>query len=923
MTEKHITNKVKVFISSKCDNPDDYINGSFQYGVMRKSLKLLLEETNICEVFAFESGNATSFSVMSSYMDALSDSNLVIVIVDNKDGITNATMKEINRARAQNLKCIYVFCDERQKEPTELQKELILSTANPRYYIVHEFSDIPEAVYKSVLNDIISIYISYCRGRIDYINTEKLETLDNGNVEISIAGDSNIAKSIFKNFPYTKLLLTKEAGLSFGELEEKESEQDYNCACLLGQVIGSSFVEAPNFSKIKQDIKQLHKGNIQKLITLRYEAVEDYFTGNLNGCIKKLNTAIEFINSRKNIPKWLFNDVALDLRNIQIELDHEKDIINLQSAGQEYLDKDDEPLYYPVIDRIVSNNSEEILKKELMRTTQPPNTVNIGGASYILDNICNTFIVAYYYGSLTHMVMIRKRVFEYVGRLALEARMHRIFMFSVRLLLMSNEEKLLKQFLETYGENTNNTNETDIDNLLSALDKQPIKLMRLLSKELAIRFFGYYYSNDTFNRETNILLSIIKDCINKNYATSHLIKPIINAMNDNSYRFKEQVVLDFIYYLFDHGCKRYYDDAFLFLYGFHFKQLSIEEQKQYQKFMIDSINNDEIRNSCHYILYASQTLRQNETISHDALDEAVQTKNPKFYRDTYRLNVENHDEAEGWEFIEKFVKEIEYNNQTQGKGRIYTDSAYDPYITIGNILLKTRLKFDSKQLKNIMEAIKGTISSKTQTIEAKYRATELLVYMQLNQSANRQIKRFYHEMRLKKHEVIEAKEVFFDKGYSKGGIEFNICLLGIVLKEANETEFGIRLVDIQNSDISVQLRVLSTIEKMLQFNLSSFSSYVKNILFQFILHESMSPNGSVRFRAMSVMTKIKSKSYKEVCLERFVEMMDSEPYKVKVGLLYRFEKEEVMHNPKVRYIFDKGKVDSHYWVRTAANRFGI
>ena len=52
-------------------------------------------------------------------------------------------------------------------------------------------------------------------------------------------------------------------------------------------------------------------------------------------------------------------------------------------------------------------------------------------------------------------------------------------------------------------------------------------------------------------------------------------------------------------------------------------------------------------------------------------------------------------------------------------------------------------------------------------------------------------------------------------------------------------------------------------------------------------------------------------------------MMDSEPYKVKVGLLYRFDKEEVMHNPKVRYIFDKGKVDSHYWVRTAANRFGI
>ena len=56
--------------------------------------------------------------------------------------------------------------------------------------------------------------------------------------------------------------------------------------------------------------------------------------------------------------------------------------------------------------------------------------------------------------------MSDKRVCDYIAALTLELRNHKMFMFSVRLLLLSNEEKKLKQFLETYGENTNFTLKT-------------------------------------------------------------------------------------------------------------------------------------------------------------------------------------------------------------------------------------------------------------------------------------------------------------------------------------------------------------------------------------------------------------------------------------------------------------------------------
>lgn len=60
--------KVSVFISSRCDSVEDKKNGTVKYGVMRKSLKLMLEETGICNVYAFEESHATTVDVVHSYM---------------------------------------------------------------------------------------------------------------------------------------------------------------------------------------------------------------------------------------------------------------------------------------------------------------------------------------------------------------------------------------------------------------------------------------------------------------------------------------------------------------------------------------------------------------------------------------------------------------------------------------------------------------------------------------------------------------------------------------------------------------------------------------------------------------------------------------------------------------------------------------
>ena len=70
---------------------------------------------------------------------------------------------------------------------------------------------------------------------------------------------------------------------------------------------------------------------------------------------------------------------------------------------------------------------------------------------------------------------------------------------------------------------------------------------------------------------------------------------------------------------------------------------------------------------------------------------------------------------------------------------------------------------------------------------------------------------------------------------------------------------------------------------------------VKTLSFEEMLRKTIlagltdnSEDSDVRFRSISTMTKIKEKTYIEICLDRFIEIMESEPYLCKVGLLYRF-----------------------------------
>jgi len=71
-------------------------------------------------------------------------------------------MKEIRRAQELKKKSIYLFCNEKVKEPTEIQKELVDMPNGQKFKMIPQFGKFPEVAYESVINDVIDTYLSYC-----------------------------------------------------------------------------------------------------------------------------------------------------------------------------------------------------------------------------------------------------------------------------------------------------------------------------------------------------------------------------------------------------------------------------------------------------------------------------------------------------------------------------------------------------------------------------------------------------------------------------------------------------------------------------------------------------------------------------------------------------------------------------------------
>ena len=150
-----IATKIKIFISSICGNPEKP-----QYDIVRAELKDAIEKTGLADVYLFEGNGAATISAGNHYSWELEDSDVCIFLIDNADGIPGGVQTEIDIVKKFNIKALYYFCDERQKEKTPLQVGL-MGAQYAKSKTVHNFEELSRDGASDLINDILKIYHHY------------------------------------------------------------------------------------------------------------------------------------------------------------------------------------------------------------------------------------------------------------------------------------------------------------------------------------------------------------------------------------------------------------------------------------------------------------------------------------------------------------------------------------------------------------------------------------------------------------------------------------------------------------------------------------------------------------------------------------------------------------------------------------------
>ena len=114
--------KIRVFISSKCGDSEPGNLGRFDR--MRREIAKRLDSSPVFAPYLWERGGASTANAERNYIGELNDSDICVVVIDNKVGVTPGVQKEVDQVIQTDKRALFYFVSEFSDASTLLQSQL-------------------------------------------------------------------------------------------------------------------------------------------------------------------------------------------------------------------------------------------------------------------------------------------------------------------------------------------------------------------------------------------------------------------------------------------------------------------------------------------------------------------------------------------------------------------------------------------------------------------------------------------------------------------------------------------------------------------------------------------------------------------------------------------------------------------------------
>ena len=909
MSYSGVEHKLRVFISSKCGG---------KYTIARKALKKLLEATGLVEAYAFETEPASSEDTQSAYLEYVDGSNLCIFLVDNEDGIPAAVLSEEKRAKGKQLRLLYIFCDERKKEPTPMQDE-IKASLSQKYQVVHEFSDLVLTAYDSVMQDIISIY----KRKEEPFSVNDSNTRETNSEPVNLETQSLLVTNHFK-FPYVCSTLTKRIVSTDNDKETREITS-------LEQLLGDQLQMVLYLKRFDENVtdeicNEVIKGNsgeICEVLKLRFQAQKNYYFLKYADCIKHLQNAIAIVLKSPSIPTWIANDIAIDIRHVQIRMDEQNNQITLENPGQKIIDEINEPVYFPYLDRQIENLQEEISKKYYSQLSISPYTTQLGGIDNLFSPLANAFCIAQLHGSIVQTEITRDRLISIYSMLCILYDDHDLVVEYIRLLISNRDVKKLDTVIRTYNQSVDILSRQDINSVLNSVNNNLNSANRMMSKYLLASRLGYYMDDASYADLYKELIEYAMGWVCNEKRIYSIDKYIFAFLRQNNQRVKVKDIIEFICEIFQRGLARYYMDCFKVLRRLNYCNMDQKDQEKVKKILIEVADKDKETVLDQYYSATIIQFCKTTILPYEDLEGTIAEKHPQFYRRTFMLELSIQRNQDLSEHIKLYLDEARARNKTQGMNGTYSGYSYESLEVVHNIIKIGKINLDKTIINDIVDAALETLSSEGQTIQAKRSAIALLQLIYYKSPEQEIWGKVEEQMITNQATFSVGNEMDFFAKDTNFILSFQYALFLHSLSNYEKELLLEKLYSTDAMESYTAIQFLQIIALYLEITKDQVQDEILASAFlYYCIYMSQHKEQDIKYHATICLIELTNfANTRQLALIHLSQIMDSGSQTSKLAVMNRLGQIQFNEDDAyLRQIINKGKSDSNYLIRKTATR---
>ena len=887
------TNKVKdpiiVFISSKCDG---------KYREMRKRLSKLINDSPLMNSICYEEEGSRSVKSEEFYVNHVKSCDVCLIIIDNEDGISPSVLKEIDTAKKHNKKCLYFFCTENSSEKTQLQEDL---SAKEKYSDIPVFDQIPEKVIESIAGDIIYYYRYRNSDTVDYkisdINTDKYSS-----TILDISKESKVlCEYLFKVFQ-----------LNLSHDENKISNIEQEIIKFFQFVFNKHKFLEINFDILEEYFVSKTEEELKEILTQRFNALKLYFRGDLNGAISILSDSLVKATDDVNIPKWIVNNIAIDLRNVQNEKGNYENRWPILNTGQEYINKSKEPLYFPLLDRREKMFFEQIDKFQAdnlySESVKSYNLFNIG----LFQWISESFVLSLGYASITH-IQHAKNLMKVLLRTLVEMYDGYEFKKELFVLAVTSSDKELANFLLKSKQIIGTITSEEIEYTIGLIRNIDFFNNRLRSQCYLLHHFSDYINDSIIVSFLMEFKGEVIKWLNQDNRELNLEKPIFDALKKVITRFNYEDTIVILNIIFEKKLIRFYDSAFSLLCRMDYRWLTNQTQKKVGNYFI--FKNNEYQLDA-YGSYSNALINyiRNSSIDNTNLLRYIEENNSVLME---KINLELEHNTVPEKYIDKYIEDIISYNRTQGENGIFTFSAVNNFQTIFNIIKIDNVKLSEEIFNRLIDVCKQTIISDNQILSDKYSSFNLLFQIYFSQIRDHNWSKLIDVLQSNRNTLLVHSD-FTDENPIILSIQLN------VMKSIFDGNYNLVINDIlklSDENIFEIKRVISFLQTIFEFD--KFSPNGEFIMFctYFCLNMTKHYSRNIKMNATDLLIKLtKYEIVNQIILNQLSNMMDNSNSDIKLVIVKNIDK-IISNGDYKEYIIEKARLDNHYLVIKYANEY--